>query len=308
MKQLFWCLAASLIYGLLGAGLVWLHDGYLISKGFLLAFVKSFNILVCLGIILSTAWILLTSQRTIPDIIADAFEAPELPAEYYEYRRRYLHPGRSLVFASAHIIGAWIIYSLCQFPMNGLPEALLMIASCAQWGLGAYVGRKLFYAGMMLQSLIGTRVSRNLFEDRKLDDINTYVHILSTLTIIFVYVHVRSYYPARFLYSGTFGESAKILLILPAIIATPVLLIFNFYPRVVLRRLYGASIDVEIKTLQEVMRREELSAYEKRSYIIAFEKMARDELRYSFQLALSDLPVGIVILVMILEPLIKRQI
>jgi len=74
----------------------------------------------------------------------------------------------------------------------------------------------------------------------------------------------------------------------------------------VLRKLYGQSIDAEIKKLKGKLQNEELSPYEKRIYLIEFNKMSRDELRYSLQLTLSDLPIGITILIMVLEPLLKR--
>ena len=182
----------------------------------------------------------------------------------------------------------------------------MIVAACAQWALGVYVGRKLCYAGMMLHSLTSVTVHRNLFKRRELDEINTYVHIASTLTIIFVYVHIRAYFQGPFLYHSALGESIKLFLVLPAVIATPVLLIFNFYPRVVLRKLYGESIDLEVGELQTALQDEATSPFSKRSYLIAFDKMCRDELRYSMQLTLSDLPIGITILIMILEPLIRR--
>jgi hypothetical protein len=53
------------------------------------------------------------------------------------------------------------------------------------------------------------------------------------------------------------------------------------------------------------MKDEKLSDYEKRSYLLEFDKMSRDELRYNLQLTLSDLPIGITILIMVLEPIIK---
>jgi hypothetical protein len=69
---------------------------------------------------------------------------------------------------------------------------------------------------------------------------------------------------------------------------------------------YGQSIDVEIKKLKEELKSEGISSLEKRSHIIEFNKMWRDELRYSLQLTLSDLPIGITILFMLLQPLLKR--
>ena len=113
------------------------------------------------------------------------------------------------------------------------------------------------------------------------------------------------YYAAPFAYDTMFKQSVRTFLILPAIMATPVLLIFNFYPREVLRKLYSKSIDVEITNLRRKLRDENLNAYEKRSYLIEFNKMSREELRYSFQLALTDLPIGITILAMVIQALLK---
>jgi uncharacterized membrane protein len=160
-------------------------------------------------------------------------------------------------------------------------------------------------AGMMLHSLMATNVTQNLFEERKLDSINTYVNIASTLTIIFVYVHFSVYYNAPFAYDRIVKSIQPFIIFLP-FIATPVLLIFNFYPRAVLRKLYSQSIDIEIQDLKKILKDEKLSAFERRSYIIEFEKMSRDELRYNLQLTLTDLPIGITILIMILESILKR--
>lgn len=55
-----------------------------------------------------------------------------------------------------------------------------------------------------------------------------------------------------------------------------VLLILTFYPRAILQKLYSQSIDIEIKRLNKSMQNEALSAYEKRSYLMAYGKMSRD--------------------------------
>lgn len=121
----------------------------------------------------------------------------------------------------------------------------MIIPACAQYALGAYVGRKLYYACMMLQSLLGASVTRNLFKGRELDEANAYVHIISVLTIIFFCVHLIGYGDGPFLYKGVLGAGASTFLTLPPLIATAVVLILNAYARVVLRKLYGQSIDVE---------------------------------------------------------------
>ena len=93
---------------------------------------------------------------------------------------------------------------------------------------------------------------------------------------------------------------------MPAVLAAPVLLYFNFLPREVLRRIYGRSIDVEVQEMYQLMRKTDLGAFEKRLKLLELNKMYREELRYSLQLTLSDLPIGITILLMLAEPFVSR--
>ena len=182
---------------------------------------------------------------------------------------------------------------------------MMTIPACLEYALGVYVGRKLFYAGLMLRSLHDVPVTKNLFKNHELDAINSFVNIASTLTLIFVYLHVHSYYYGPFAYPFAIGESARFFLLFAAIIATPVLLIFNFYPRTVLVAIYSKSVDVEIKNLKRRLKNRSLSDFERMSYVIEFNKMARDELRHRLRLSLSDLPVAITIFVTIIGLILK---
>jgi hypothetical protein len=305
MLMLFLGLALSLAYGLLGAALVWYIGGKSEAQLFFAAYTISFKTIVSLGLILGTALIVFRTQDVIPQTIEAAFKG-QLSDDYFYYKRRFESLRVSITFSAELTVVAFIIFSYCQFPLARPGEVLMVIASCAEYALAAYVGRKLMYTGMMLHSLLPITVTRNLFRKRELDPINPYVHVASTLTVIFLYVHLIGYYKGPFLYGSILGQSIKLFLILLPLIATPVLLIFNFYPRAVLRKLYSESIEVEIKRLKKAMRNEALSAYEKRSYLVEFDRMSRDELRYSLQLTLSDLPIGITILIMLLQPLLAR--
>lgn len=306
MLMLFIGLAISVVYGLVSSAFIWHLDGKSEAQLFFAAYTSSFKTIISLGLIIGTALIVFFSQNVIPETIEAAISKAQLSKDYYYYKRRFGSLRISITFSAQFIVAGFIIFSSSQFPLSRRGEVLMVIAACTQYALGVYVGRKLVYTGMMLHSLLPITVTRNLFRKRELDAINPYVHVASTLTVIFVYIHVIGYYEGPFLYGSMLGSSVKPFLLLPAIIATPVLLIFNFYPRAVLRKLYGQSIDVEIKSLQKVLQDEKLSAYEKRTYIIEFDKMSRDELRYSLQLTLSDLPIGITILIMVLEPLLRR--
>jgi hypothetical protein len=307
MILLFIGLSVSLAYCLLGSALLFYLAGKSDALLFFAAFTGSFKTIISLGLILGTALIVYRSQKVIPQTIEAAFTETQLSeTHYFYYKRRFASLRVSLTFSAEMVVVAFIIFSYCQFPLSRPGEVLMVIAACTEYAFAVYVGRKLAYSGMMLHSLMTISVTRNLFRKRELDAINPYVHVASALTVIFVYLHVKGYYQGPFLYGSILGQSIKPFLLLPAIIATPVLLIFNFYPRAVLRKLYSQSIDVEIKSLKRTLNNEALSPYEKRSYLIEFDKMCRDELRLSLQLALSDLPIGITILIMVLEPLLRQ--
>lgn len=299
-------LAISLVYDIGGTAIVWYFDGFSQAQLFFDAYTNSFKTIVAFGLILGTTLVLLRTQTVVQTSIERAFTKEQLErTTYFKHRADFWRLRKTLLFGGPLIVVGFFVFSSCRFPLTGTGEVLMMISACAQYALGSFVGRKLMYTGMMLHSLANVRVTRNLFAQRKLDDINTYVILASTLTIIFVYIHVMSYFNAPFLYNGPFEKSVKIFLVFPAVIATPVLLIFNFYPREVVRRLYDKSIKVELRNLRRHLRNESLSDYEKRSYLIEFDKMSREELRYRLQLTLSDLPFGITILIMVLQPLLK---
>lgn len=296
----------SLVYGLAGAALISAVSGRADAQEFLKMYIGPFNTFVTLGLGVATALIIGNSQHVIPETIETAFIPQTLPEAYFENRQRFYSLRRTITFASQMIILGFMVLHYCQFPLSGVAEAVMLIAACLQCALASYAGRKIRYAGMMLHSLLDMPVIRNLFKERKLDVVNTYVQMMSILAIVGVYLGVRSYYNAPFRYDSFIGESAKVLLLLPIIIATPVLLIFNFFPREVLRKIYDRSIAIELDRLGEEMKNENLSEFEKKVRLLEFEKMYREELRYGLQLSLSDLPIGITILVMVLEPLIGK--
>ena len=309
MHIMFAGFGASTAYGAAGFWLVDTLQGRTHSERFLTAYVSSFNALLSLGLIVGSAWLVFRSQTLIPQTIESAFNGDTglWQTRYHFYRRRFIDPVRSITITGVYASIGFGIFTACRFPLSGASDALMLIAVCVQYGVGAYVGRKLCYVGMMLYSLLDARVSRNLFREHELDAINAYVHVASTLTIIFVYANVRGYYYGPFVYNTWLGTNARAFLLFPALVATPVLLIFNFYSRAVVKKLYSDSIDVEIRSLQGSLQSESLSEYEKRSLILEVDKMTRDELRYSLQLTLSDLPIGITVALMILQPLFGKS-
>jgi hypothetical protein len=308
MYTVFRGFGLSFLFGSFGGLVVYLQEGPASWRDFTVAYLWSFNTLVSFGLILGTAMIIARSLDVIPNIVEEAFSYDERAATKYRYhKKRYRNIKLTAIFSAQFGLAAYgVFYWLCGFDLRPVATAVMVVAACVQWSLGVYVGRKMAYAGMMLHSLLDAPVNTNLFKDRKLDGINSYVNITSTLTVLFVYINVRSYVMGPLKCATTLGDSVKIFLFLPALIATPVLLIFNFYPRAVLRRVYGKSIEVELAALREQLHNDSLSTYEKHSYILAFDKMYREELRYDLKLTLSDLPIVLTLSLMYLEPLIRH--
>lgn len=306
MHTLFLGLGISLAYGTLCSLALYFTKGEGEYKQFLESYLYSFKTFLSFGLVLGVAMIVFKAQLLVPKTIEDAFTERSLEGSgYYLYKGRYLSLKRSVGQMSSYTVVAFVIFSLCGFPLSEEAAIMMTIPACLEYALGVYVGRKLFYAGLMLHSLHKVPVTRNLFKKQELDAINTFVIITSTLTLIFVYLHVHSYYYGPFAYPYAIGESARFFLLFLAIIATPVLLIFNFYPRTVLVEIYSTSVDIEIKNLKRRLRRRSLSTFERMSYVIEFNKMARDELRHRLRLSLSDLPVAITIFVTILGLILR---
>lgn len=311
MNRMFAAAGVSAAYGATSYALIAWAEGMKASQAYLTAFVRSYDSFVSLALMLGTTFIVYRSQKLIPETIESAFaDEPDLwvteVTDYSLYRDRFMSRPHSLMIVAVYMTIAFATFSVCRFGLSPIGDLSMLLCACVQYGLGVYVGRKLCYAGMMLHALLTVPVRKNLFKDRSLDIINSYVHIISTLTLIFVYVHMRGYYNGPFKYDTPLGDAPRTLLILPAFVATPVLLLFNFYPRAVLRRLYSQSIDFEIKRLQTVIQNEDLTAYEQKSYLLEVDKMSRDELHYSLQLTLGDLPIGITLAVMLLQPLFTK--
>jgi len=306
MYMLFAGMGASVALGAVGGGTIYFVDGSAQAQAFLRAYATDFRTLVSFGLILGTALIVYKSQDFIGLTIEAAFKPKELAATEYDLNKQRLYsPRRTVLFAAELLVIAFPLFYYCRFPLTGLGEDIMLGVACLQYVLGSYVGRKLRYAGLMIHSLADIPITRNLFRGRELDSINTYVNVASSLAVVFVYAHVLGYYTGPFTYDSPIGESIKPLLLLPAIIATPVLLIFNFYPRAVLRRIYSESIDVEIDALKEALRSEKVSSFEKRSHLMEFDRMSRDELRNNLQLRLSDIPIAITIIAGLVQMLVQ---
>jgi MFS family permease len=302
MNNAFLGFILTALYGVLTSASLWFLVPATEFSRYNEAFFITFNCAISGGLVATTAILVLKTQAYVPQIVERAFTERELEkTDYYAQRRRFFSLVRSLTFSSTFAIAAFAIFYVARFPFTGLPEYFMIAFGCAQYAMGVYIGRKLFYVAQMLRSIDGLKISKNLFHGDKLSGLSTYVNAVSTLTAILVFVGVRSYYYAPFSYDSVLGNSARALMLIPAIIAIPVLALFNYYPRSVIRRLYEQSIDHSLRQLRLKFRNDSLTEFEKLSYIVEYDKISRDELKYRLRMNLTDLPMAVTLILAVLS-------
>src|SRR5215208_4394580 len=119
MITMFMGLTMSLIYGLASLTLVYFVDGQGEVRSFFINYTTSFKTLISLGLIAGTALIVFRSQSVIPSIIESAFTFEQLAmTNYCFYKRRFISARRSITFAAEFFAVGFIVFTLCQFPLN----------------------------------------------------------------------------------------------------------------------------------------------------------------------------------------------
>lgn len=249
-------LSISLIYSLLSSTLLYFSAGKSAAQLFLTAYNTSVNTPISLGLIIGTALVVFHSQAVFPATIEAAFSYSQLAkTDYCLYKQRFLSGKRSVLCVAEFFMVSLIIFSDGQFPLQGLAEFLVIIPACLQYALLVYASRKIFYAGMMLHSLLDVVVDRDLFKEHELDDAKVWTHMTSALAIVSIFIHIIGYNEGTFLLSSLVGESVKPFLMLPPLLAATMLVILIFHARFVLGKLYDRSIAIEENKSGSVSRR-----------------------------------------------------
>lgn len=304
MNHFFYGFGASFALGATGFGIVWFSLSEAAAYQFLNGYIIDFNCLVSGGLVIGNFILVYKTQSTITDIIEKNIDINSFKNEYYnEHKRRLFSASRSVSFSSIFIFVSFWIFYLSVFPYDKLSQLFMIGFGCMHYAMGVYVGRKEFYIAQILYSIEDVVIEESVFRHDKLNGIVTYVNSLSIITSIVTYVHVLSYLSGPFEYSSSFGEMTSIFLYLPAIIATPVIILFNFYPKTVLRKIYNRSIHSQLDAVKERLEDADVSYSEKLMCMIEYDRLAKEELNTRMRVTLSDItvlvPIGISVLALI---------
>jgi hypothetical protein len=295
-----WGFGVSLLYGTATTLAVWRIEPASYPR-YVEAFVASFNCLISGGLVIGTALFVLFTEASVPALVEKSFPHSSLQkTSYFRFKRRYSAKVEQAVFSATYVVIAFGIFYYCQFPYTPLLNNLLLFFACIQYGLLLYVGRKIYFTAYMLNSLSMAPLRRSVLRDAEITNIASYVNIVSALTVASLYANAVSFYRGPFVYSSILGYSPKLFLLLPVVAAVPAVIIFNFYPRVILRRLYEKSIAKEVAALQRRLRKNSLSAAEFEAISIDYDRLKQAELKERLQLTLSDAPMAVAIIVAVI--------
>ena len=297
LHRVHWGFVISALYGAASAGLVWVFQPDAFGR-YVESFVISFNCLISGGLVFGVGLFVLDTQAGIPELAKDTF-SPQVLAEtsFEKYRKRYSSQVGALIGSANYAVIAFLIFYLCEFPFQGIANILMIAFACIQYAVLLYVGRKIYFIAHMLNSLGTIKLTLSILDNKSLSRVAGYVNIVSTITIAAVYANAVGYYYGPFVYHSVLGTSAKLLLLFMVVAAAPVIIIFNFYPRVVLRTLYEQSIELEVETLKERLNRTQLTPAEFETVLIDYDRLKQAELKERLQLTLSDVPMAVAIII-----------
>lgn len=221
---------------------------------FIRAYCYTYNTLFVSSLIFGTGLFVFFTQKTIPDIIETAFYKNSLKKTKYEIKKaRYQSVACTIMHSSFYMVICFIILTLCKFPLPKEIDAFMTVAICMQYGVAVYVGRKIYNISAMINAAKSARLK--IKSKHLLWRVIEYVNITTTLTILFLYFHIESLSGDHFEFSSYIGDASKNLLFFLLFIATPVLVIYNYYPRAIIRKILIESIDTQLKLLERCIQK-----------------------------------------------------
>lgn len=296
----------SVTYGAASAGTVWVwqHDAF---ERYVQSFVISFNCLVSGGLVFGIGLFVFRTQAGIPKLVEATF-APSVLAttDFKKYRRRYASRWEAMAGSASYAVIAFWIFYFCEFPFRGLAQIFMIAFACVQYAVLLYVGRKIYFIAYFFNSLGTIVLTHSILDTKELGRIAGYVNIASTMVVAAVYANAAGYYYGPFVYHSLLGLSARLLLLFMVVAAVPVIIVFNFYPRVVLRGLYERSIELEVEALKARLNRDQLTTAELEAVLIDYDRLKQAELKERLQLTLSDVPIAVAVIVAVVELLWKH--
>jgi len=236
--------------------------------------------------------------RTVPNLIEQALpdEVSE-QADYRFWKGRLLSGRLGLAQFGTYFLGGFGIYSLLEFPGEPIVHLFFAVFTALQYSCGGFIGRKLWCVGHLLRSIEHVDPKSDLLDTEAFPRLIYLVNIFTFLTLLMTVIHTYFHAKMDYVLSSELAVLLAPLVYLPLVLALPVVVLFNFYPRMVVNRLYLKSIRQRKQWLADQMAGSDESEFAKHKHSIDYEKYLNEEFRYRQRVALSELPVALTITV-----------
>jgi hypothetical protein len=303
----FWAaLLFCIIYAAGGYAIISFLDGGDEAFNFLKFFVSGYSGLVT-GTASATLFLMSISiLRLVPQLIEDAISDLEIERTAYRYwKARFESFPLGLAQFTTYFLAGFAIYSVLGFPVEADSKILLVLFTSLQYALGGFVGRKLWCLGHMLRSLETVLPKEDILETEALPRLIYIVNIFSFLTLVMTAIHTYFHAHIKYVPSSELANILQPVVYLPLILAMPVIVLFNFFPRMIVNQLYLKSIRQRKDRLSRRIERSDESDISKFKHTIDYEKYLNEEFRYRQRVALSELPVALSVILALIAVAVR---
>ena len=245
--------AGSLLICLFGTLIVYLFQDQETAKKLFYSYVFKFNGVFVAGVGYGLLFFVREKSRTIfnlLNIILDLHADDEMRIKKYQEYMTFTWG--NIISIPITIVGGIILWN-CGYPLNGFAKIFLAMTSISLY----YIG------GSMLAYFIFSSKIFLYFEENEnrirfnsnvsplhIETFNTYFTVISTIGIIALYLAFRGTLTANFV-NATEGTLLRTILIFPIVIFSSAPMLYSFYPRYILKRIYDNNFISRIAELEQ---------------------------------------------------------
>lgn len=297
----FWAaLSLTAMYGILGYIAFFTFEGSDSASSLIKFYIIDYSGLITGGACTTLFFLVILILGEFPNTISSNFSEKQLKYTQYSY---WLKKSTSIIFGvlqfALYFLIGFSIYMLLEFPVPDSQKLYFTISTGVQFGMGGYVGRRLWCVGLMLKCLETVNPDRELFGNDDLPRLIYIVNIFTFLTFLMTGVHTYFHSIIEYENSTDLRYFIEPMVYLPAILAFPVVILFNFYPRMVVNRIYIRSINQQRDYIYQKLKDAGEDEVTRLKYMIEYQKYMNEEFRYRQRVALSEVPIALTILVAI---------
>ena len=160
---------------------------------------------------------------------------------------------KNIVGIPITIIGVLVLWNE-GYPLQGFAKYYLAVCSMSIYYVAAYIFTFFIFVLLMFKAIEENLHNNNISKKvaaLDFESINNFFAITSTLGIAAIYFGFRGTLTANFDLSIT-QEPLRKFLILPVVLFLPITLLYSFYPRYILKKIFDLEILNQVKDLERL--------------------------------------------------------